>query len=87
MMIGQKVECIASGGEWINEYEKEMQGPKQGDILIIKGISLIDGLTYLIFHEWPDWYDSKMFKPITDISIFTAMLNSVKKKEPVLNET
>jgi hypothetical protein len=61
--VGQKVVCIAD--KWQSwETRQEVSGPKNGDILKIERILVLDGLEYLVFFGDSCGYVSDKFRPL-----------------------
>lgn len=77
--VGQKVVCIAD--KWLDWYsKKETNGPKNGDILTVRKVMVVEGLEYLIF-TGPDeaGYVSDKFRPL-DYDFVERILKQVTPK-------
>ena len=84
--VDQKVVCVKD--DW-NLFAEKYITPKIGDICTINYIgpwppNYDDRWIFISFKEYQGGFKPDRFRPLTDISIFTAMLNCLPAKEKLL---
>lgn len=86
--VGDKVVCIKRGKWAADGPQLAIRDPEYNEICEIAGFYLCEDGVYLRLVSYPEWsvYAAARFRPVqprkTDISVFTALLNTNKQKEP-----
>ncbi len=86
--VGQEVCCIRD--DWINA-DRLPATPKRGNVYVVESTSMghLMGIPKLLLHfaEFKNGWSAVCFRPVqkrkTDISVFTALLNTKSEKELV----
>lgn len=80
-VVGQKVVCVHEG-PWCHYLLGESGGPARDEVCEIVGIRADWDAVYLDLRSYDEnVYHYRYFRPSTDISIFTAILDKANQRQ------